>query len=106
MGVHGTHVDVALFRAMVFNKPAEKGTDLPWHQDGGDWWGLDRDPQIFVWTALDDATCENGCVQVVPGSHRLGLLSRRGHTLSVENIARHKGRRTKSMSRCLVVTAC
>merc|ERR1712159_326568 len=22
--------------------PAKQGTDLPWHQDGVDWWGLDR----------------------------------------------------------------
>lgn len=84
--IYGAHVDIGVYRAMVFNKPAGKGTDLPWHQDGGDWWGLDRDPQIFVWTAFDDATCANGCVEVVPGSHRLGLLSRRGHTLSVASL--------------------
>ena len=87
--VYGAHLDVAIYRAMVFNKPAGKGTDLPWHQDGGGWWGLDRDPQIFVWTALDDATRENGCIQVVPGSHRLGLLSRRGHTVSQANLEAH-----------------
>eukprot|EP00927_Polykrikos_kofoidii_P073833 TRINITY_DN69853_c0_g1_i1.p1 TRINITY_DN69853_c0_g1~~TRINITY_DN69853_c0_g1_i1.p1 ORF type:complete len:324 (+),score=38.61 TRINITY_DN69853_c0_g1_i1:114-1085(+) len=80
--VHGAHCDIAVYRAMVFNKPGGKGTVLPWHQDGGDWWGLDRDPLIFTWTAIDDSTQNNGCVKVVPGSHRLGLLSRRGHTLS------------------------
>merc|ERR1719343_149206 len=88
--VYGAHSDIGIYRAMLFNKPAEGGTDLPWHQDGGEFWGLDRDPLIFVWTAIDDATKDNGCVQVVPGSHKLGLLSRRGHTLSAENIAKHK----------------
>ncbi|MFH1566699.1 MAG: phytanoyl-CoA dioxygenase family protein, partial [Gemmatimonadota bacterium] len=33
------------------------------------WSHLDRDPVITVWTALDPATVENGCVQVIPGSH-------------------------------------
>lgn len=84
--VYGAHVDIAVYRAMMFNKPAGKGTDLPWHQDGGDWWGLDRDPQVFVWTAIDAATKANGCVRVVPGSHKRGLLSRRGHTLSQANL--------------------
>ena len=37
------------------NKHAGGGTDLPWHQDGGDFWGLDRDPTLQIWTALDDA---------------------------------------------------
>jgi len=36
---------------------------------------LDRDPQLTVWTALDPATRENGYVQVVPESHRAGLLN-------------------------------
>jgi len=88
--VYGAHTDISIYRAMLFNKPAQAGTDLPWHQDGGDWWGLDRDPQMFVWTALDETTAQNGCVQVVPGSHKLGILSRRGHTLSQENLSKHK----------------
>jgi hypothetical protein len=36
--------DVALYRALVFNKAAATGgSNLPWHQDGGDFWGLDRE---------------------------------------------------------------
>ena len=84
--IYGGHADISVYRAMLFNKPAHQGTNLPWHQDGGDWWGLDRDPLAFVWTAIDNATKENGCVQVIPGSHKLGLLSRRGHTLSDESL--------------------
>ncbi|MBA3708348.1 MAG: phytanoyl-CoA dioxygenase family protein [Planctomycetes bacterium] len=80
---------IAIFRAMFMNKPARKGTMLPWHQDGGDSWGLDRDPLLTVWTALDPATIGNGCVQIIPGSHRLGLLSAYGHTISSELEARH-----------------
>ena len=71
--IYGESAGVAIFRAMFMNKPASKGTFLPWHQDR--WTSLDRDPLLTVWTALDPATVENGCVQVVPGSHRHGLIN-------------------------------
>jgi len=70
---YGAQTSVALFRAMFMNKPANRGTFLPWHQDR--WTALDRDPQITVWTALDPATRKNGCVQVIPGSHKNGLIN-------------------------------
>ncbi|MBA2482684.1 MAG: phytanoyl-CoA dioxygenase family protein [Planctomycetes bacterium] len=82
-------IDIAIMRAMFMNKPARKGTLLPWHQDGGTGWGLDRHPLLTVWTALDPATIANGCVQIIPGSHRLGLLSERGHTITQEMEALH-----------------
>lgn len=70
---YGTDTPVASFRAMFMNKPAGSGTFLPWHQDR--WSHLDRDPLLTVWTALDAATIANGCVQVLPGSHRMGLIN-------------------------------
>jgi hypothetical protein len=86
---YGRHADISCYRAMFMNKPAKKGTLLPWHQDGGDIWDLDRDPLATLWTALDPATRANGCVQVIPGSHRLGLLSKRGHTISPDHEREH-----------------
>lgn len=71
--VYGPGVPVGCFRAMFMNKPAHKGTFLPWHQDR--WTDLDRDPLLTVWTALDPATIANGAVQVIPGTHRQGLLN-------------------------------
>jgi len=71
--VYGKEMPVAVFRAMFMNKPARRGTFLPWHQDR--WTTLDRDPQITVWTALDPATKENGCVQIIPKSHQHGLIN-------------------------------
>lgn len=70
---YGPETPVAAFRAMFMNKPAQQGTYLPWHQDR--WTHLDRDPQITLWTALDPATVANGCVQIVPGSHKFGLIN-------------------------------
>jgi len=66
--------DVTLYRAMLMNKAGGGGTELPWHQDGGLFWGLDRDPALTIWVALDDATVASGALRVVPGSHRGGLV--------------------------------
>lgn len=71
--VYGATTPIAAYRAMFMNKPAQKGTWLPWHQDR--WSSLDRDPLLTVWAALDPATVANGCVQIIAGSHRFGLLN-------------------------------
>src|SRR4051812_32905397 len=86
---YGAHAPISIFRAMVMNKPAGQGTVLPWHQDGGTVWALDRDPLVTVWVALDSATQANGCLEVIPGSHRLGLLSTFGSTVQPEDVERH-----------------
>jgi ectoine hydroxylase-related dioxygenase (phytanoyl-CoA dioxygenase family) len=65
---HGKDKNIDIFRAMFMNKPAGKGTLLPWHQDR--WSNLTIDPQITIWTALDAATIENGCVEILPGTHQ------------------------------------
>jgi hypothetical protein len=87
--IYGAMADISVYRAMFMNKPAAKGTTLPWHQDGGEGWGLDRDPLLTVWLALDPSRASNGCVEVIDGSHRLGLLSKFGHTLSAEHVREH-----------------
>jgi phytanoyl-CoA hydroxylase len=73
--------DVALYRAVLWTKAAAGGMDLPWHQDGGRFWGLDRQPELTVWTALDDAPAEAGCVEVIDGSHAGGLATAEGGTI-------------------------
>ncbi len=67
--------DVTLYRAFLMNKHAGGGSDLPWHQDGGDFWGLDREPTLQVWTAFDEAPIGGGCVEVAPGTHKAGLAT-------------------------------
>ena len=56
--------DVSTYRAMLFNKPANRGTHLPWHRDG-DHKGHEM---VNIWTALDEATEGNGCMQLAKGS--------------------------------------
>jgi phytanoyl-CoA hydroxylase len=66
---------VTIYRAVLFSKAASGGTVLPWHQDGGRFWGLDRDPVLQIWTALDDAPAASGCVEVLRASHLQGLAT-------------------------------
>jgi hypothetical protein len=85
--------DVSVFRSMFMNKPAghntvEHGTHIGWHQDVGKGWGIDTNPFVTVWIALDDATVANGCMQIVPGSHRHGIINE-DHFPSAEDQARY-----------------
>ncbi len=79
--------DVTLYRAFLMNKHAGGGSALPWHQDGGDFWGLDRDPVLQIWTALDDAPLGGGCVEVYPGTHKGGLATRLGGVVPEDKLA-------------------
>lgn len=65
--VYGLNKPIACYRAMFMNKPAYHGSVLPYHQDR--WTYLDHDPLITIWTALDKATRENGCIKIFPGTH-------------------------------------
>ena len=80
--------EVVLYRAILMTKGARGGTPLPWHQDGGSFWGLDHDPQLQIWTALDDAPIEAGCVEVVPRSHRDGLATPLGGVIPDDVVRR------------------
>ena len=76
---------ICLYRAVIFSKAANGGSNLPWHQDAGNFWGLSEDPQLQIWTALDDASAFAGCLEVIPGSHKAGLVSPLGGV-----VPRHK----------------
>ncbi len=78
--------EAALYRAVLWNKAPRGGMDLPWHQDDGEFWGLDRPPCLQIWTALDDAPAEAGCLEVVPGSHLGGLASPTGGTVQPDRL--------------------
>jgi hypothetical protein len=79
--------NVSLYRAVLWNKAPNAGMDLPWHQDDGVFWGIDRPPSLQIWTALDDAPAEAGCVEVVPGSHHRGLASPLGGTVRQDRLS-------------------
>lgn len=64
--------DVKAMQSMLFVKNAGKPGQA-WHQD--EHYIPTRDRSLTgVWIALDDATIDNGCLWMHPGSHRDGIL--------------------------------
>lgn len=64
--------DIALFGANYVVKRAGDEKSVLWHQDGPNW-QLEPLEAVTLWVAIDDSTSENGCLRVIPGSHRCGL---------------------------------
>jgi len=74
VGAHLAHWDgsVKSMQSMLFIKgPGKPGQ--AWHQDELHIPTRDRS-LCGAWIALDDATKDNGCLSVLPGSHRTGYL--------------------------------
>ena len=61
------------FDQFVVKSPSEQAAVFPWHQDNG-YSAPSPDNNVTVWIALDQTTVENGCIWVVPGSHKKGLI--------------------------------
>lgn len=61
----GPDVEFLSYKAVFKN--AQTAFSSPWHQDWAYWQGSAK---ISVWIALDDATPENGCLRLIPGSQR------------------------------------
>lgn len=68
---------------MVF-KNASTDYGSPWHQDHPYWNGSHK---YSVWIALDDATKENGCLRVIPGSHLTGIILHDGEATDGKGFA-------------------
>ena len=61
--------DIILWGCHLFCKPAGDGLEVPWHQDGH-YWPIRPLATCTVWVALEASDAENGCLKVIPGSHR------------------------------------
>ena len=62
----GPNVDCFLSQ-FIFKNPGAWGQ--PWHQDSS-YFPFDREPQVGAWLATSEATLENGCLVILPGSHK------------------------------------
>ncbi|MFC4274536.1 phytanoyl-CoA dioxygenase family protein [Achromobacter aloeverae] len=80
--------DILLFHLSVWPKNPHDPAYINWHQDAT-YFGLDPSTQVTAWVALSDASVEAGCMEVVPGSQKLGQLHHgQNHT---DNILLSKG---------------
>ena len=68
--------EASFFHGKVMLKEAREGGAWEWHQDYGYWYnqGFMYPRMISAFIALDECTQENGCLQVLRGSHNMGRL--------------------------------
>ncbi|MFG2563458.1 phytanoyl-CoA dioxygenase family protein [Streptomyces sp. NPDC048496] len=76
--------DIALFASHYISKPPRSGQPVLWHQDGA-FWPLEPMRVVTLWLAVDHSTTDNGCLRVIPGSHRSGFADMRDNT-AVDNV--------------------
>ena len=68
---------VRLWHDQLLHKPpqvSQQANAVGWHQDYHYWQCSDATNMLTAWVALVDVDEENGCVEMVPGSHKWGLL--------------------------------
>ena len=66
-------LDLLIAGSLVLCKYPRDPAFVAWHQDNY-YSNLHLTPSLSAWIALRDSTTENGCMRVVPGSHREGVL--------------------------------
>ncbi|MBM3263085.1 MAG: phytanoyl-CoA dioxygenase family protein [candidate division Zixibacteria bacterium] len=79
--------NIALFAAHYVSKPARTGRSVGWHQDAASW-ALEPMEVISIWLAGDDSTPENGCMRVIPGTHKPQRLFEHQSKNNTENASR------------------
>jgi phytanoyl-CoA hydroxylase len=74
--------NVKCMQSMLFVKAPGKAGQA-WHQD--EYYIPTRDKSLIgVWIAIDDATIENGCLWIIPGSHKPSYMMNRVENTSSE----------------------
>ena len=61
--------DIILWGCQLFCKPGGDGMEVPMHQDGN-YWPIRPLATCTAWVAIDESNIDNGCMKVIPGSHK------------------------------------
>ena len=87
--------DILVYGTLVLSKQPHDSRYASWHQDSF-YSGLHLTPSTSAWIALTPSHPGNGCMRVIPGSHKLGsldhenvpddphLLNRRGERIKTD----------------------
>ena len=81
--------DILLLGTKLRNKPPHQsdGRMFPWHQDSA-YWNIDPPEALSAWIAIDDQGPANGCLWIIPRSHKKGIVQHvKSHN---NNELRHK----------------
>ncbi|MXU65075.1 phytanoyl-CoA dioxygenase family protein [Oceanomicrobium pacificus] len=96
--------EAAFFHSKLTLKRPKVGGAWDWHQDYGYWYrsGFLMPDMASVFIALDPCRKENGCLQVLKGSHKLGRIE---HGINKEQVGADMGRVEAAMKRMELVYA-
>ncbi len=61
--------DIVLWAMHFWYKEPGNGKRIPWHQDGA-YWHMHPKKNVTVWVALGPTFAENGCLRIIPGTHK------------------------------------
>lgn len=67
--------DIGLWSSHFISKQPFKGKATPWHEDSTYWNGRvsTQEGIVTIWLAMDEASPENGCMKVIPGTQKNGF---------------------------------
>ena len=90
--------EVYHYHSKMIMKAARVGGAWAWHQDYGYWYqnGVLWPDLTSAFIAVDRATRENGCLQVIPGSHKLGRID---HVLTGDQAGEDRARVDQILTR-------
>lgn len=77
---------------LVFYKPPHDASYASWHQDSV-YSGWHLTPSVSAWIALTVSEPANGCMRVIPGSHKQGLLEH--DNIQDPNLLNRRGERLR-----------
>ena len=68
--------DILVWTSSLFAKSPSSADFVSWHQDIA-YWGLDPPDIVTAWVALTDSMPDNGCMRVIPGTHKFEVVPHR-----------------------------
>ncbi len=68
--------DILVWTSSIFAKSPASPDFVSWHQDLT-YWGLDPPEVLTAWVALTESVPANGCMRVVPGTHKKDIVAHR-----------------------------
>ena len=94
--------EVYHYHSKMILKDPEIGGAWAWHQDYGYWYqnGVLFPDLVSVFIAVDKATKENGCLQVIKGSHHMGRVD---HVLTGDQAGADQERVDEALKRLELV---
>ena len=76
--------DLLVWSSSFFIKEARDPGFVSWHQDST-YWGLSAPEVVTAWVAFTPSNASNGCVRVIPGTHKLDQVEHK-ETRDANNI--------------------